>query len=62
MELCPKFSDLNRLCPIEVMLISQIILFLFIIAKTKCPAWTKSTMCFSSNSLEKNSDYFIEAM
>ena len=31
MELCPKFSELNRLCPIEF----HIIPFMFIVAKTK---------------------------
>ena len=35
MELCPAFSELNRLRPIEVMLISQIIPFMLIAAKTK---------------------------
>ena len=30
-ELCPKFSELDRLCPIEVMLISQMILVMFIV-------------------------------
>ena len=35
MVLCPKFSELDRLCPVELMLISQIIPFLFIAAKTK---------------------------
>ena len=35
MELCPKFSELDRLCPIELMLISQIIPFIFIGAKIK---------------------------
>ena len=35
MELCPKFSELSRLCPIELMLIFQIIPFMFIVAKTK---------------------------
>ena len=35
MDLCPEFSDLNRLCPVELMLISQIIPFMFIVAKTK---------------------------
>ena len=32
---CPKFSELNRICPIELMLISQIIPFMFIVAITK---------------------------
>ena len=36
MEPCSKFSELDRLCPIELMLISQIIPFIFIVAKTKC--------------------------
>ena len=31
MELCPKFSELERLCLIELMLISQIIPFMFIV-------------------------------
>ena len=35
LELCPTFSKLDRLCPIELMLISQIIPFMFIVAKTK---------------------------
>ena len=35
MELLRKFSELNRLCPIELMLFSQIILFMFIVAKTE---------------------------
>ena len=35
MELCPKVRELDRLCPIELMSISQIIPFLFIVAKAK---------------------------
>ena len=35
-ELYPKFSELDRVCSIELMLISQIIPFIFIVAKTKC--------------------------
>ena len=35
MELCPKLSELNRLCPLDLILISQIIPFVFIIAKKK---------------------------
>ena len=34
-ELCPKFTELERLCLTELMLISQIIQFMFIVAKTK---------------------------
>ena len=35
MELCPKFGELDRLCLIELMFFSQIIPFMFIVAKTK---------------------------
>ena len=35
LKLCPKFEELDNLCPIELMLISQIIPFMFIVAKTK---------------------------
>ena len=35
MELCPKFTELDRLCRIELMLISQIVPFMFTVAKTK---------------------------
>ena len=35
MELCPKFNESESLCPIELMLISQIIPFMFIVAKVK---------------------------
>ena len=34
-ELCPEFSELSGLCPIQLMLISQIIPFMFTVAKTK---------------------------
>ena len=34
-EPCPKFSELDRLGPIELMLISQIIPFMLIVAKVK---------------------------
>ena len=35
LEFCPTFSKLDRLCPVELMFISQIIPFMFIVAKTK---------------------------
>ena len=35
LELCPKFKELEDLCPIELLLISQIIPFMFIVAKHK---------------------------
>ena len=35
MELSPKFSELNKLCPSQLMLVSKIIPFMFLVAKTK---------------------------
>ena len=35
MELCPIFSELDGLCPVKLMLISQIIQFMFIVVKTE---------------------------
>ena len=35
LELCPKLSELDRLCSIVLMLISQIIQLMLIVAKTK---------------------------
>ena len=35
MDPCPKFSGLERLCLVELLLISQIIPFMFIVAETK---------------------------
>ena len=35
MEFCPKSSELHRVCPVELMLISQIIPFMFIVVETK---------------------------
>ena len=35
MKLSPKFSELDGFCPIEMMLISKIMSFMFIVPKTK---------------------------
>ena len=35
LELCPTFNELDRFCPVELIIISQIIPFMFIVAKTK---------------------------
>ena len=35
LELCLEFKELEDLCPIALLLISQIILFIFIVAKHK---------------------------
>ncbi len=35
LSLCPKFEELENLCPLELMLISKIIPFMFIVARTK---------------------------
>ena len=41
MELFPKFSELDRLCPIELMLISQIIpSYVYCCKNERCSAWT----------------------
>ena len=65
LEFCPKFTELDRLCPIELMLISQIIPVVYCYKQESCPAWT---MCFSGNRLKKkktisprpcNEEYFI---
>ena len=46
MEPCPKFSKLDRICTIEFMLISQIIPFLFIVAKMKGAQHGLKVRCF----------------
>ena len=38
MKLCAKFSELDRPCPVELMLIFQVVPFTFIVAKTKVPS------------------------
>ena len=38
MELCPKFSELDRLCPVELMLNRTI--FVYCCKNERCPAWT----------------------
>ena len=35
MEVFPKFSELDRLCPIELTLITQIVPFMFAVARTE---------------------------
>ena len=45
MELCPNFTELDRLCRTELMLISQIIPFMFIAAKTKGAQHGLKTQC-----------------
>ena len=35
MEVFPKFSELDRLCPIELTLITQIVPFVFAVARTE---------------------------
>ena len=35
LELCPQFNELEDLCPIELLLISQIIPYMFIVVKHK---------------------------
>ena len=35
LSLCTKFDELENLCPLELMLVSKIIPFMFIVARTK---------------------------
>ena len=61
MELCPKFNEFESLCPIELMLISQIIPFMFIVAKNeRCTTWSERAMCFSTSRFEERSDHFTK--
>ena len=52
MELFPKFSKLDRLCPTELMLIFQIIPYMVIVAKKKG----------AQHVLEKNLNHFTKVM
>ena len=61
-ELCPKFGELDRLCPIELMFISQIIPFMFIDAKQNVASMDLGLMCFSANRFEECSDHFTNIM
>ena len=38
LELCPTFSELDRLCPVELIVISPIMQFMYIVAKKKVPS------------------------
>ena len=64
LELCPKFGELDRLCLIELLLISQIIPFMFIIAKTKFAQHGLKWQCglFENmfTDLKTNSDHFTK--
>ena len=54
LELCPTFSKLDRPCPIELILISQIIPLIFIVAKTKgAPHGLKGQCVLVLTDLEK---------
>ena len=61
MELCPKFSELDRFCPVELMLISQIIPFIFIVTKTKVVHHGLKGQC-ALVPTEKSSDNFTKVM
>ena len=63
MELCPKFSELNRLCPIELMLIPQIMPFISINAKTKGTKYGLKRQCvLVSEDLKKNSNHLTKVV
>ena len=57
MELCPEFSKLDRFCPIELMLISQ----MFIAAKMKGAQHGLKGHCVLVPT-EKNSNHFTKVM
>ena len=61
MELFPKFSDLDRLCPLEMILISKIILFMLIVSKSKSSQQCQQTEKKNQTILPKSCDkkYFI---
>ena len=60
-KLCPKSNEFESLCPIELMLISQIIPFMFIVAKNeRCTTWSERAMCFSTSRFEERSDHFTK--
>ena len=62
MEFCPKFKEFESLFPSEMMLISQIILFMFIVAKTKGVhhGLKGQSVCFSTRRFEESSDHFTK--
>ena len=63
MELSPKFSELGRLYSIELMLISQVMPFMFIVAKaTVAPHKLKRQCVLVPTDLKKNLDHFIKVM
>ena len=60
MELCPKFIEFDRLCPIKLMLVSQIIPRMSIVAKMKGAQHGSKGQCFGANRLENLSNHFIK--
>ena len=44
-ELCPKFSEFDRLCPVEFRFTSQIIPFMFVVAKAKVAQHGRKGQC-----------------
>ena len=58
MELCPKFNELDRFSPIQLMLISQIIPFMFIVAKRKLPSIDSKESAFYYQQTSRKSRLF----
>ena len=52
LELCPTFSEIDILCPIELMLTCQII-YIYCCKNERCPAWTKRQCVLMPTDLAK---------
>ena len=62
LELCPNFSEFDRLCQLELMLVSQIISFMFIVAKTKRAQHGFKMQCVSVSRTSRNLEYFTKVL
>ena len=63
MELCRKFSELDRLCPIKLMLISEITPFMFIVTKKRGAHHGQKWQCVSVLAyMNTNSNHFTKVM
>ena len=54
---CPDIKELEDVCPLEVMLVSQIFKYILIVGKTRCATWTKMTLCSSTRRSAKKSNH-----
>ena len=62
-ELCPKFNEFERFCPDELKFISQIIPFMFIVAKMKSAQHGLTWQCvLVPTRFEESSDHFNKSV